>query len=82
METYNVTGARANLYKLVDQVNEDHTPIQIQGKRGDAVLISAEDWASIEETLYIMSVPGLAEDIIKSFEEPIETMEYADEVEW
>ena len=82
METYNVTGARANLYKLVDQVNEDHTPIQIQGKRGDAVLISAEDWASIEETLFIMSVPGLAEDIIDSLDEPIETMEYADEVKW
>ncbi len=65
METYNVTNARAKLYNLVNQVNEDHAPIQIQGKKGDAILISAEDWASIEETLYIMSVPGLAEDIIK-----------------
>lgn len=52
MKTYNVINARAKLYNLANQVNEGHAPIQIQGKKGDAVLISAEDWSAIKETLY------------------------------
>lgn len=82
MITYNVTNARADLYKLVNRVNEDHAPIQIQGKTGDAILVSAEDWRAIEETLYLNSIPNLVEDLIDSLDEPLETMKDADEVEW
>lgn len=72
MKTLTVTNARANLYALLDDVNSSHTPIQIIGKRGNAVLISEDDWRSIEETLYLRSIPGLYESICESLNEPIE----------
>lgn len=82
MQTVNITNARSNLYNIVDSVNQSHEPIQILGKRGDAVVISAEDWNCIQETLYIMSVPNLAVELRDSIEEPFTTMKNADEVEW
>lgn len=82
METINVTNARTKLFGIVDLVNENHEPVKILGKRGDAVILSADDWKAIEETMYIMSVPGLADDLKKSFSEPLEDMVNADEVEW
>ncbi|MEK8088154.1 type II toxin-antitoxin system Phd/YefM family antitoxin [Thermithiobacillus plumbiphilus] len=63
MKTLNVSEARANLYRLIDQVAESHQPIYIIGKRSSAVLLSAEDWQSIQETLYLLSVPGMRESI-------------------
>lgn len=57
------TEARANLYRLIDQTAESHQPIHITGKRNDAVLVSAEDWQAIQETLYLLSVPSVHESI-------------------
>jgi prevent-host-death family protein len=51
MTTIKATEARANLYKLLDQAGESHEPIQITGKRSTAILISEDDWRSIQETL-------------------------------
>ena len=53
--------ARASLYRLIDQTTESHQPILISGKRNSAVLVSAEDWQAIQETLYLLSVPGMRE---------------------
>ena len=64
MPTLTATDARANLYKLLDQVADSHEPILITGKRTNAVLISEDDWRSIEETLYLLSIPGMRESII------------------
>jgi len=63
--------ARADLYRLIDQASESHQPILISGKRNSAVLISAEDWQTVQETLYILSVPGMRESIKKGMAEPL-----------
>lgn len=70
MTTYTATTARANLYRLIDQVNESHKPIHITNKKQGAVLISEEDWSAIEETLYLLSIPGMAESIKKGLKTP------------
>ncbi len=63
--------ARAGLYRLIDQTAESHQPIWISGKRSSAVLISADDWLSIQETLYLLSVPGMRDSIKKGMAEPL-----------
>ena len=63
--------ARADLYRLIDQASESHQPILISGKRSSAVLVSAEDWQAIQETLYLLSVPGMRESIKKGMAEPL-----------
>lgn len=63
--------ARADLYRLIDQTAESHQPILISGKRSSAVLVSAEDWQAIQETLYLLSVPGMRESIKKGMAEPL-----------
>lgn len=72
MKTISATLARNNIYKLIDETSEDNKPIQITGKRNNAVLISVEDWNSIQETLFLVSIPGMRESIIKGMKEPIE----------
>ena len=71
MTTLTATQARKNIYSLVDEVNESHEAIQIQGKRGSAVLISEDDWRSLQETLYLSSVPGIKKSILKGMREPV-----------
>ena len=63
MTTLNVTEARSNLYNLIDETHQKHQPILITGKRGNAVLLSEEDWNSINESLFLLSVPGMRESI-------------------
>lgn len=65
MTTLTASEARANLYRLIDAASASHQPIQIAGKRGSAVLLSAEDWSAIQETLYLLSIPGMRESIRK-----------------
>jgi antitoxin YefM len=65
------TKARANLYSLIDQASVSHVPVQITGKRSNAVLVSQEDWDAIQETLYLLSVPGMGESIRKGMETPV-----------
>ncbi|MFI4979688.1 MAG: type II toxin-antitoxin system Phd/YefM family antitoxin [Nevskiales bacterium] len=62
--------ARANLYRLLDETAESHKPIRITGKRNNGVLVSEEDWAAIQETLYLLSIPGMRESIKKGMETP------------
>lgn len=72
MNTLTTSEARANLYRLIDQTAESHEPIMISGKRSSAVLISAEDWGAIQETLYLLAVPGMRESIKTGMAEPLE----------
>jgi antitoxin YefM len=72
MTTLSASEARKRLYNLVDEVKETHQPIQIVGKRGSAVLVSEEDWKAIEETLYLVSIPGMRESIKKGLKTPVE----------
>ncbi len=70
MTTLSASDARANLYRLMDQVAESHEPIVISGKRSNSVLIAEEDWAAIQETLFLLSVPGMRESIRAGMTEP------------
>ena len=71
MTSIPVTQARATLYRLLDDAAESHEPIQITGKRSNAVLVSEQYWRSIQETLYLVSIPGLRDSIRKGMAEPL-----------
>lgn len=71
MTTLSVTQARGQLYKLLDTTAISHEPIQITGKRHNAVLIAEDDWRSIKETLYLLSVPGMKKSIQKGLKTPV-----------
>lgn len=75
MTTLSASEARKRLYNLVDEVKESHQPVQIVGKRSSAVLVSEEDWKAIEETLYLVSMPGMRESIRKGLKTPVEKCE-------
>ncbi len=72
MTSVPVTQARAKLYQLLDETALSHEPIQITGKRSNAILVSEDDWRSIQETLYLLSVPRMRESIRQGLAEPLD----------
>jgi len=72
MTTITATEARKQLYRLIAEVAESHEPVHITGKKGDAVLLSEEDWRSIQETMYLLSIPGMRESIREGLETPVD----------
>lgn len=72
MPTLSVTEARKRLYRLIDDALASHEPITIVGKRGNAVLLSEDDWRAIQETLFLLSIPGMRESIREGLETPID----------
>ena len=80
MTAVTATAARANLYRLIDQVNDESEPLTITGQRGNAVLIGEEDWQAIQETLFLASVPGLSESIRQARAEGIDAG--SSELDW
>ncbi len=72
MTSLPVTQARSKLYQLLDEAAVSHEPIQITGKRCNAVLVSEEDWRGIQETLYLLSIPGMRVSIRKGMAEPLD----------
>jgi antitoxin YefM len=72
MKTISATEARADLYHLIDETAETSAPITITGRRHDAVLVSAADWDAMQETLYLLSIPGMAESIKEGHDTPLE----------
>ena len=80
MTILTASAARANLYRLIDQAAESHEPILIAGRNSSAVLISIEDWSAIQETMHLLSVPGMRESIRKSMAEPLSSS--ARELKW
>jgi len=71
MTAITVTQARKKLFSLLDEANSSHSPIYIEGKRGGAVLIGGEDWAAIEETLFLTSIPGMRKSIKEGLKTPL-----------
>lgn len=71
MHSLTASEARANLYRIIDETAASHQPIIISGKRTSAVLVSAEDWSAIQETLYLLAVPGMRESIKAGMAEPL-----------
>jgi antitoxin YefM len=80
MSVLTASQARANLYRLIDQVAESHDPILIAGKRQSAVLLSAEDWKAIQETMHLLSIPGMRKSIRDAMAEPL--AKSAKELRW
>jgi len=72
MKTITATSARSDLYRLIDSALISHEPIQITGKRGNAVLLAEEDWRAIQETMYLLGVPNMRESIVAGMAEPVE----------
>ncbi len=72
MSSLTVSQARTQLYNLVDEVSVHHKPVFITGKRHNAVLVSEEDWSSIQETLFLMSIPNMRESIKRGLETPLD----------
>ena len=83
MTSVTATAARKDIYNLIARVNEDCKPIAIASSKGKgAVLVGEDDWAAIDETLYIMGVPGMAEKLISARDEKTEDCASADSLEW
>ena len=80
MTMLNATEARAKLYSLIDEASETHQPIVIKGKRSNAVLLSEDDWNAMQETLYLLSVPGMRESIKEGMAQPVSKL--AKKLDW
>ena len=83
MTSVTATAARKDIYNLIARVNEDCKPVAITNSKGKgAVLIGEDDWAAIEETLYIMGIPGMAEKLLQARDEDLDSCVIADSLEW
>ena len=72
MPTLTATQARADLFNLIDQTNADHRPITITGKRSNAVLVSEDDWSAMQETVYLLGIPGMRESVLAARAESLD----------
>jgi antitoxin YefM len=63
--------ARKNLFPLIEQVNNDRTPVEITSRRGDAVLLSRDDYDALEETAHLLRVPANAKRLIESLQQAL-----------
>ena len=80
MTAISATEARKRLYQLLDEVSDSHQPVQITGPRSSAVLVSNEDWRAVQETLHLVSIPGMRESIIEGMATPVEELE--EKLDW
>jgi antitoxin YefM len=74
------TEARKRLYSLLDDVAASHEPIEITGRRSSAVLVSEEDWRSVQETLHLVSIPGMRESILEGMATPSKDLD--EQLDW
>lgn len=77
----NATQARANLYQLLDMAIDSEV-VSVSTKRGNAVIISEEDYNALMETMYLKGVPGMAESIRAAADEPLAEGVPLEDVEW
>ena len=61
--------ARKDLFPLIEQVNEDRTPVEITSRRGDAVLIGIDDYRALEETAYLLRSPANVRRLVESLDQ-------------
>ncbi len=80
MTSVSIRQACAGLDRLIELAAESHEPIHIAGRRRAAVLASAEDWDAIQETMYLLSVPGMSRSIRKATAAPLD--ESARSLQW
>jgi prevent-host-death family protein len=80
MPTLSATEARSKLYRLIDQTSLTHEPIVITSKKGNAVLLSEDDWRAIQETMYLLNIPEMRESILEGLATPVEDCK--EELDW
>ena len=80
MSSLPVNDAQNNLQELIDQVTQEGKPAIVLGERGNAILLAEKDWSAIQETLYLLSIPGMGESIKEGLATPIQ--EYDEELDW
>ena len=80
MTSVSATEARKRLYSLLDDVAASHEPIEITGRRSNAVLVSEDDWRAVQETLHLLSIPGMRESILEGIATPVEDLD--DKLDW
>ncbi len=80
MTSITTSEARKNLFRLIDSVSNSHSPVHITGKRHSAVLLSEEDWAAVQETLHLLSIPGMRDSIVDGMNTPVK--ECSEELNW
>lgn len=79
MKVIPVTQARNDIYNLIDETIKSSIPVEITTKKGNAILVSERDWNAIQETLHLVTIPGMRESIIEGLNTPIEECE---ELDW
>ena len=72
MKTITATSARSDLYRIIDSAQSSHEHVQITGKRGNAVLVAEDDWRALQETVYLLSIPGMRDSIVAGMAEDID----------
>lgn len=82
MRTIPVSNARQDIFNIIEQTINNSEPVQITSKKGDVVMISLEDWSAIQETLYLLSVPGMRESILNADKTPLEEWKEAKDIGW
>lgn len=83
MGSITATAARKDLYNLITRVNDDCEPISIVNSRGkNAVLVSESEWAAIEETLHLSSIPGMAQSIVEGLATSVDDCVGEDDLAW
>ena len=70
MESVSFSDTRANLKAVMDRVVADRAPVAVTRQKAEGVvMVSASEWASIEETLYLLQSPRNAERLLASIAE-------------
>lgn len=82
MKTVPVTNARQDIFNIIEQTIVNSEPIQITSKKGDVVMLSLEDWSAIQETLYLLQIPGMRESILEGSKEPIDECKSLEDIGW
>ncbi|WP_315856327.1 type II toxin-antitoxin system Phd/YefM family antitoxin [Synechococcus sp. L2F] len=80
MASLSATESRKRLNALNDEVTSSHEPVQITGKRGNAVLLSESDWQPVQETLHLVSISGMRESILEGL--AVSAEELSDQPGW
>ena len=82
MRTIPVTNARQDIFNIIEQTIKNSEPVQITSKKGDVVMLSMEDWSAIQETLYLLSVPGMRESIVEADKIPLDEWKNEEDLGW
>ena len=82
MKSVSITKARQDIFNIIEQTIANSEPIQITSKKGDVVMVSLEDWSAIQETLYLLGIPGMRESILDGAKESIEECKSLKDIGW